>query len=167
MTFTEVQTYRRKGSVRRKTPIRRVLKRKVGKRTKRPKNPLKKARKELWELCKQIIRKKYGNTCYTCDAKNLAGSNWHTAHFIARSICGLYLRYDLRNLRPGCYRCNISLAGNGAAFYRRLVDIEGQTYVDGIFADKNRAQKETLAFYQDLILHYQQLLKDLDEKVVA
>lgn len=156
-------SYRKKKPLKaRKRPVRKSLKRKPGKGRK-TKNPLKKARLELWELCKQIIRKKYGNTCYTCDAKGLVGGNWHTAHFIARSICGLYLRYDLRNLRPGCHRCNISLAGNGAEFYRRLVEREGQVYVDGIFADKNLQTKETIGFYQEKIAEYQALLKELNE----
>ena len=143
-----------------KRPKAKSLKKKRGK----TKNPLKKARKELWELCKQIIRKRYGNVCYTCGAKELSAGNWHTAHFIARSICGLYLRYDLRNLRPGCYRCNISLAGNGAAFYRNLVAREGQEYVDAIFADKERLTKLTPAFLAEKIAEYTLILGTLGDK---
>ena len=142
---------------RKKAPRTRVKGKKRGK----TKNPLKKARKELWELCKQIIRKKYGNTCYTCDAKNLSGSNFQTGHLIPRSTCGLYLRYDLRNLRIQDYRCNINLSGNGATFYRNMVQREGQSYVDEIFAEKNRETKENLAFYTERIESYQHLLKEL------
>lgn len=147
----------KKRSVGPKTATRATKKRK-------PKNPLKKARKDLWELCKALTRKKYGNVCFTCGAENLSGGNWHTAHFIARSVCGLYLRYDLRNLRPGCYRCNVSLAGNGANYYRFLVEREGQAYVDGIFADKSRETKENLAFYEEMIGRYRRLLEELGDK---
>lgn len=123
------------------------------------KRPSKKAlKKKLWELCRLIVRKQYGTDCYTCPAKNLEGSNLHTAHFIPSSTCGLFLRYDLRNLRPCCYRCNVNLGGNGAAYYRNMVAREGQAYVDGIFADKNRITKESIIWYEEKIGEYQKLI---------
>lgn len=123
----------------------------------KPKN----LKKKLWELCKQIVRKKYGNVCYTCGAGDLEGSNWHTAHFIASSICGANLRYDIRNLRPGCYRCNIFLAGNGAMYYRKMVKEEGQEYVDQLFADKNKTIKADRTWFLKKIEEYESLLESL------
>lgn len=158
----EVLLFTKPRKIARKASKRPKVKRKPKKRGK-TKNPLKKARKDLWELCKQIIRKKYGNTCYTCGAKNLSAGNWQTGHFIPRSVCGLYLRYDLRNLRPQCYRCNISLGGNGTTFYRTLVDLEGLTYVDAIFADKKRETRENLAFYTEKIAQYREILTLLEK----
>lgn len=101
------------------------------------KQPISKIRKKLWELCKQLIRKKYGNTCYTCGKSGLSGSNWHTGHFIPDAASGAYIRYDLRNLRPQCYNCNVNHGGAGAEYYRRMVEREGQEYVDKLFEDKN------------------------------
>ena len=129
----------------------------------RKSTPEKLLKKKLWELCKLIIREAYGNECYTCGKTGLAGSSWHTGHFIASSICGLYLRYDLRNLRPQCYRCNIDLSGNGAVFYRRMVEDEGQEYVDELFRDKERITKSSTQFYQERILEYTRVLKILKE----
>lgn len=129
------------------------------KKKRKTSTPIAKLKKELWELCKQIIRKQYGNTCYTCEAPNLAGANWHTGHFIPSSVCGAFLRYDLRNLRPQCYRCNINLAGNGSSFYRALVRLEGQGYVDILFADKLRITKLTPAFLQEKVNEYKALLE--------
>ncbi len=120
---------------------------------------LSKLKKELWELCKQIIRKRYGNTCYTCDAHPLEGSNWHTGHFIAQSICGVYLKYDLRNLRPQCYRCNISLVGNGAVFYHRLLGELGPDYLSSLFADKERITKLTPQFLREKIEEYKAMIQ--------
>lgn len=119
---------------------------------------IKKAKKRLWELCKQIIRKTYGNTCYTCKKTGLVGSSWQTGHFIASSIGGAYLRFDLRNLRPQCYRCNIDLSGSGAVFYRTLVLDKGQQYVDELFRDKERVVKADLPFYLGKIDEYEKLL---------
>jgi len=94
----------------------------------------------LWELCKTLTRERYGNTCYTCRKGPLTGSNWHTGHFITKSICSTELAYDLKNLRPQCYHCNINLSGNWPAFEARLLAEEGQAYVNDL-KDRNRATK--------------------------
>lgn len=47
----------------------------------------------------------------------------------------------MRNLRWQCYYCNINLGGNGAVFYKKLVEIEGQKYVDQLFLDKQKSIK--------------------------
>lgn len=104
-------------------------------------------RDQLWELTKQACRKKYGNVCFTCGSRDLAGSNWQSGHFIPSSVCGAYLRYDLRNIRPQCIRCNLHGGGMGAEFYRRLVLIEGQEYVDQLFRDKQLITKADSIFY--------------------
>lgn len=127
----------------------------------------KKLKKKLWVLCKKIIRLKYGNTCYTCGAANLSGSNWHTAHFIPSSTCGLRLRYDLRNLRPGCYNCNINLGGNGAVYYRKMVEVEGQEYVDTLFHQKNLVEKESAQWYAAKVAEYEIIHAELSEKLAA
>lgn len=139
-----------------KTPLEGAKKRK-------PPTVIKSLRNKTWELCKAIIRAKYGNVCFTCGKTPLAGSGWQTGHFIPRSICGLTLRYELRNLRPQCYRCNIDLSGNGAVFYRKLVEIEGQEYVDRLFAEKTLILKETPDFYFALIAEYKTILAGLGD----
>lgn len=127
----------------------------------RKSTPERKLKTELWELCKQIIRYAYGNTCYTCGKTGLAGSSWHTGHFIPSAVCGAYLRYDLRNLRPQCYRCNIDLSGNGAVFYRQMVEDEGQEYVDQLFADKNKIIKADCNYYRNLIEEYKAIWREI------
>lgn len=130
-------------------------------KTRKPKSDINKAKEKLWQLCKQIIRKTYGNTCYTCNKMGLEGSSWQTGHFIPSSICGAYLRFDLRNLRPQCFRCNIDLSGNGSVFYRKLVHDLGQSYVDDLFRDKERTTKADIHFYNALIESYTQKLSEL------
>lgn len=72
-------------------------------------------------------------------------------------MCGAYLRYDLRNLRPQCYRCNIDLSGNGAIFYRLMVEREGQEYVDELFRDKQKVVRANLGFYLEMVDRYTQM----------
>jgi hypothetical protein len=141
----------------RKKPLRTISPNKVRKK----KSEVSKLKKKLWELCKQIIRKRYKNTCYTCKKHPLEASNWQTGHFVPSSISGANLRYDLRNLRPQCYRCNINLSGNGAIFYRNLVQDEGQEYVDQLFRDKQIIIKADESWYLEKIAEYEELLKSL------
>jgi hypothetical protein len=96
----------------------------------------------LWQECRRLIFSKYGDICFTC-GKPISGSNRHCAHFIPKAACGAYLKYDLRNLRPGCYYCNINLGGNGAVYYRKLLETEGQEYIDSLFKDKQISVKST------------------------
>jgi len=115
--------------------IKKAKKRKVTPKPKKMKMSL--LKKKLWEECKRIIRAKYPPFCFTC-GKPVSGSNDHTAHFIPNAACGAFLRFDLRNLRRCCYYCNVNLGGNGSMYYRRLVETEGQEYVDQLFKDKNK-----------------------------
>lgn len=116
--------------------------------------------RKLWEYCKEIIRKKYGPTCYVCDRGPLEGSNWHTAHLIPKAACGASLKYDLRNLRPSCYNCNINLGGNGAEFLRKMIIREGQAYVDGIYEDRNKVIK-AYDHYEMLLTKYELMLEGM------
>jgi hypothetical protein len=64
----------------------------------------------------------------TCPLTGLVGSNAHTGHFIPSSICSAALRYDLSNLRPQCFACNIHRSGNWPAYEAHLrrdgIDVE-------------------------------------------
>lgn len=122
------------------------------------KQPIAKIQKKLWELCRVIIKKWYGNTCYTCGKTRLSKHNRHTGHFIPKASCGAYLKYDLRNLRPQCYHCNINLGGNGAEFYKRMVEREGQEYVDQLFRDKQKTVK-AYDHYLMLISEYESIIE--------
>lgn len=120
------------------------------------KSTQKKVEEELWRLCREITFKKYGNTCYTCHSTNLTGSNLQLGHFIPRSTCGALLRYDLRNLRPQCMRCNIHGGGQGAEFYRQMVVEVGQEAVDIIFRDKQKSVKAS-DHYTKLLQQYREI----------
>lgn len=128
--------------------------------------PIKTIQNKLEIICKILIRKIYGNVCYTCGADKLLGRNWHTGHLIPRSTCGTFLKWDLRNLRPQCTRCNIWLGGNGAIFYKRMVEREGQRYVDDLFADRSFFIKERDR-YPQLLKQYERMLHAPQRKKTA
>ena len=116
--------------------------------------------RKIWELCKQIIRKKYSNSCYTCGQSGLMGSNWHTGHLWAKASLGAYLKYDLRVLRPQCYNCNINRGGMGADFYARMLREIGQERMDALERDRQVTIK-AMDHYQKLLVEYAELLKTL------
>ena len=82
-------------------------------------------KRKLWDRCRQMTRDTWGPTCFTCGAAGLEGGNWQAAHFVNAGK-SLAVRYCLENLRPGCYRCNISLRGNLAEYAVRLLDQIGE-----------------------------------------
>lgn len=110
----------------------------------------------LWEECKRIIRRDYGNVCYTCGKTELEGSNWHTGHLLPKASVGAYLKYDLRILRPQCYFCNVNCGGRGAEFIEKMRALEGDKYVDQIIQDKNKIIKAS-DYYIELLERYKQL----------
>lgn len=129
------------------------------------KSPLQKAKATLWELCKQIIRKRHGNICYTCGKTGLEGGNWHTAHFIPSSTCSAAMRYDLDNLRPGCYHCNVNLSGNWVSYEEHLKKEKGEDFPDSL-KERNRDTKNLkydLPWYLEKIIRYKRILEGLSD----
>lgn len=130
----------------RKTPLRR-----------KSKSPLAKLKDKLWQLCKEITRARYGNHCYTCGAYVEFP---HTGHFIASSVCSTELRYDLDNLKPQCYRCNIHLSGNWLEYERLLKEEKGDVFVDQLKARNyaTRGLKYDEIWYEKKIGQYEEIL---------
>ena len=69
-------------------------------KTKREKLPsIKKLKKQLWELCRQITLNKYGNKCVLCDKTEKL--NVH--HWIFNELNSSKYRYDADNLCSLCF----------------------------------------------------------------
>lgn len=118
--------------------------------------------RKLWKLCKEITRKKYGNTCYTCHQMGLSGVNWHTGHLWAKASLGAYLKYDLRVLRPQCYNCNINRGGMGADFYQRMLIEIGEEKMAQLQRDR-QVIVNAMDHYQKLISEYEKILQQYEE----
>lgn len=120
--------------------------------------PVGRLQKQLWGLCREIIFKKYGNTCYTCRAPNLEGSNRQLGHFIPSSVGGAGLRYELQQLRPQCFRCNISFSGNWPAYLERMTKELGKPAVEALLKRRAAYTKCDRLFYEAKIAQYQKLI---------
>lgn len=141
----------------------------------RKKGELTKLKDKLWELCKAIIKQRHGDVCYTCGLLTkqphpITGkpkNNRHTGHFITSSSCSVELRYDLKNLRPQCYECNINNSGEWFEFEQRLLKEFGYDYVDEL-KQRNAATKGKTypkEWFIDKIQEYSLLLHPVENSL--
>jgi hypothetical protein len=140
-----------------KRKISKPLKR--GKLKKQSKQKISVVQRKLWELCKQIIKIRYGDECYTC-GRYCEGSNRHTGHMWAKASLGAFMKYDLRVLRPQCYHCNINLGGLGAVFYKKMLDENGPDYMDALEQDRKITVDDAMSHYLHLIERYTLNIKE-------
>jgi len=121
-------------------------------------------KKEFWTVFSKFIRTRDENTCFTCDKKG-SGSGIHAGHFIPKSIGGLTLYFNEKNVHAQCYFCNINLGGNGAEYYRRMVKKYRKKTVDGLFKLRDTGYKKyTIEDYQKLIKKYKKKIEKLNER---
>lgn len=97
------------------------VKRKKSTKVKLPKKKsVSKLHKLVWEECKRIIKSRYPHVCYTCNNPTSGKFDTHTGHGLSKGSLSLEYKYDLRNLRIQCMRCNLHLQGNQEIFLGRL-----------------------------------------------
>ena len=126
------------------------------------KTPISTLKRKIWEYCKQITRKRYGNICYTCGATGLEKFNWQTGHVpYPKSILPAKMKLDLRVLRPQCMSCNQFHGGMGAEAYKRMLQGIGQDEMDKIEKDRQKIEPVRIQYYRDLLEEYKQIIVEL------
>lgn len=134
------------------------------------KTPLAIAKDKLWDVCRELAREMYRPVCYTCGATPLLGTNRHLGHGKSKGLLPLKFQYDMRNLRWQCMRDNMHFGGQSDIFIAKLEkDKEGLkflkescTKIDGYWVINKLPPlkpKETLAFINNLITEYEEILK--------
>lgn len=151
---------KRKTSLKAKTSLRSGgrIKSKTTKKTAKKKSELQKIKEKLWEVVRSFVKKRDGPICIPCKKEGLSGAGQHGGHFIPSSTCGMFLRYDIRNVHSSCYHCNINLGGNGAMFYKSLEESYGSEFVENIFKDKNKSVKWGVKELELMMNNYKALL---------
>ncbi len=133
---------------------RKTLKKVPRKRVKPIKYP-----KVLEALQKAVVRKLYGNDCYTCPAQNLQGSNCQLGHVPwPRSQLSTICKFDYEYTRMQCFKCNIWNKGCGADAYRRMVseDIDVEAMHQQNLATKGKVCGKP--WFETKIAEYKQVL---------
>lgn len=121
------------------------------------KKSLSQLKKILWKLVATHVKKLGEGICFTCNKAGLSGSNYHCGHFIKSSVCGVVLRYDIRNLRGQCAFCNLWLDGNQYEFGKRL----GENKVKELYEIRADSKGKTWdrETYEKLIAKYKSLTR--------
>lgn len=129
---------------------------------KESKQPISKIQKQIWNECRRIqgfkLADKDGKVnCYTCDAKDLVGSNRQLGHVPwPKSVLGAFLKYDLRVLKWQCSGCNIWHGGMGAEAYKRMLQQEGEAFMQQLEADRQVTVK-AYDYYVELLEKYRKI----------
>ena len=130
-----------------KNKIRKPLKR--SKLNKKGKTKISVLKRKLWTAFSLYIRKRDKGICFTCDRK-CDGKGYHAGHFISKSVGGISLYFNEKNVHGQCYNCNINLGGNQYEYGKRL----GEEIVKELYALKNHTTKWNEEDYLDKIEHY-------------
>lgn len=105
-----------------------------------------KLKKDLWKLTSQYVRLSHSDSngyvkCVTCGIIKHY-KEMQAGHFIPQAQ-GNAVKFDLRNIHPQCYRCNINLGGNGPEYYPFMLNTYGQEVVDELRFKSNTTVKFT------------------------
>jgi len=122
---------------------------------------------KLWNEVKRITRERFPHTCYTCGATNLEGSNLQSGHGKPMGALPLRYKYDIRNIRNQCMRCNIHMGGCQDIFIMKLEqEEEGLAFLnDACYLDEvenvwrikggeTMGGKDATIFIQNLLQQY-------------
>ncbi len=139
------------------TPAKRVIR--PVRRKRRVKGGITKLKEKLWLLCRLITKQRYGNKCYTCGKEVPDGKGMHTGHYITSSLCSVPLRFDLRNLRPQCYHCNINLSGNWPSYHEKMEEELGRQITKEllVFNHSTKGKVYDVDFFTNKIAEYQKI----------
>lgn len=93
--------------------------------------PFKKlATSKAWKLTSEYVRRKANGRCYTCE-RVFEFSELNGGHFREKiGNAGGY--FDLRNIKPQCYRCNRVRHGEKEIYATKLVKEYGATVLEDL-----------------------------------
>ena len=112
-------------------------------------------------IVRQIESDKHGNvTCYTCGYYG-EWKKFDCGHYISRHI--MALRWDLRNLKPQCKKCNQILYGNLESFTKAL-EIETPGITNILFEESRNIKKWSKEELKELIIIMRSKLKIIESR---
>lgn len=136
------------------------------------KKTITKLKKDLWPLISQFVRLSHANEegfvqCYTCPAVKF----WETRP--KEAIYGIQAGhcftqgghkatiFDLDNIRPQCYQCNINNSGEGAVFRGNLEREYGGKWMDNLERRAKQSYKADRFWLEDQITIYKEKVEQL------
>lgn len=136
------------------------------------KKTLTKLKKELWVLVSQYVRMDAADDmgwvqCYTCPARRfwknepLKGTLGIQAGHCFTQGGHKSTIFDLDNIRPQCYQCNINNSGEGAVFRGNLERDHGKKFVNDLERRAKQPYRGDVFYLEDQIDVYKEKLKQL------
>ena len=163
LCYTHWRTHEREKRAKKKEAL---LQRKARFKEKKANSP-KRLKKKLDDIISLYVRRRAsdwrGNAlCITCGVEK-PYKELHAGHYVPRD--NYSVRYDLRNLAPQCFKCNMKLpgckAGNITQYTKYLVSQYGWPWVEKLIKDGEQSRQWTPEELRQEIVRYQELLKTL------
>lgn len=134
---------------------------------KKSKASIPKLKQKLWDLTSKYVRLSHADEsgmvkCATCETIK----HWkdiQAGHWIAKAQ-GNATAWDLRNIHPQCYRCNINLGGNGPEYTFYMLRRYGEPVCDELRQLSKTTRKITRAEYETMIDEMAEKLSKLTSK---
>jgi len=125
-------------------------------------------KKRLWGLVSKFVRMDASDVngfckCVTCHTVKHY-KEMQAGHFIPQAQ-GNAVKWDLRNIHPQCYRCNINLGGNGAEYYPYMVDQYGIDTVDELRRLSHTTVKFTVNDLLEMENDFKLKLENIQDKI--
>ena len=121
--------------------------------------------KKLDTVFSEYIRRKYADkngivSCYTCGKKAYwKGEGMQNGHFISRR--SRILRWDERNCKVQCYRCNVMRYGESYIFGVKLNQEYGYNIADELLIESKKIIKQSDEDLKELIKLYEDKIKEI------
>ena len=103
------------------------------------------------------------NTCYTCGKKD-HWKNLQCSHYVKRGHYGL--RWDSRNAKPACIKCNEFLEGNMGEYTKKL-ELETPGLPEQLLEEAKEPHKWTRDDLKEMLIDIRAKLKLVKTKINA
>ena len=115
-------------------------------------------KKEAWDSVSRVVRYAFAEdgiycSCVTCGNPLKWDGGAQCGHWIPRAQ-GLGIYFELDNLAPQCYRCNINLGSNGPEYARWMEENRGRGVMELLREKQQKGNKFTKQDYIDMKKHY-------------
>jgi NinG protein len=124
------------------------------------------AKKKAWSALSKAVRYAHAYdgdncSCVTC-GQTKHWKEQQAGHFIPKAQ-GNAIYFEICNVHPQCYRCNINLGGNGAEYYPYMLKTYGQGMIDRLKEKQQTIVKFKTYDYEDIEKHYKEEFKRIEE----
>ena len=116
-------------------------------------------KRKLWKIFSEYVRRRDKGICFTCGNKK-RWQDQDAGHYIARSIGGMGLFFEEKNVHCQCTACNRFRHGNLVEYSLELRRKYGNTILEELAYKKKKITKFTTKDLEVLMGYYK---KKLDE----